>query len=512
MMFARRRKTGSTPWQLTTQPGMALALRLAAPHAGEKPRLLGLKSDESAHPPAERLEALAAGLGLRGDSLHLLLEPGSYQFLQSEVPQVPAEELKTALRWTVKDMLSQPLDDTTFDALLPVESAQRAAMAYVAAAPNVLIRARMLMFRPWSSAVEQIGVAETAQRSVADALEESGRATAVLAITPTGCMLTASHAGELFFVRNFDLSCLSLNASESVRRDQFDRLVLELQRSFDVLERQFSSRAISTLWISPFAHAEELLGLLVESLYLPVRIINLAELVDTRECPLPVNPDAQAALFHLLGFALGSQAVGRQTLDLVNPALLPPKPFFQFRTMSLSVLVVACVLALIAVFIHSSLAGYVSVADDTRARRVAREAQVKAQSAKLTVRKSDPLLAEELERVRGEVQRLRRVESTVLTPASQTAAAGASLGALSAAVVDGVWLRQIEFSNGRLSVEGYATQAERIPLYLERLQAQPAFAGQRFESFELGRERFGEGAAARDALVFKLQSGEGKKP
>ncbi len=512
MMFARRRKTAGSPYYLATQPGMAVALRLGLPHAGEKPHLLRLKFDESAQPPAGRLEALAGALGLRGDSLQLLLEPGSYEFLQTEVPQVPAEELKTALRWTVKDLLGQPLDDSTIDALLPVESAQRGAMAYVAAAPNELIRSRMLMFRPWNATLDHIGVAEIAQRSIADALEAEGRATAVLAITPTGCMLTASHAGELFFVRNFDLSCLSLNASESVRRDQFDRLVLELQRSFDVLERQFSSRAISTLWISPFAHAEELLGLLVESLYLPVRIINLAELVDTRECPLPVNPESQAALFHLLGMALGSQAVGRQTLDLVNPALLPPKPFFQFRTLSISVAVVAVVLALIAVFIQSSLAQYLNVANDTRVRRAAREAQVKAQSERLTVRKSDPLLAAELERVRGELARLKRVETSVLTPPAEQAKAAGSLTALGAATLDGVWLRQIDFSRGRLSVQGYATQPDRIPLYLERLQAQPTFAGQRFESFELGRQRFGEGAVARDAVVFSLLSGEGKKP
>ncbi|MDQ7990768.1 MAG: hypothetical protein REI09_14130 [Candidatus Dactylopiibacterium sp.] len=309
MMFSSRRDTGLPPWNLASLPGHAVAVRLAAGPVGMRARLARIEIVEGPEPHLARLERLAARLGLRREAVRLLLESGSYQFVQSELPQVPLDELRTALRWRVKDMLSHPVEDVTLDVVMSPEAEVRPASAYVVAAPNALLRERMLMLRPWNASVDIIDVPEMAQRNLADALEEPGRATAVLAITPAGCLLTASQAGELFFVRHFDLSCRSLNSSPAVRRDQFDRLVLELQRSFDVLERQQSARAVSALWVAPFAHAAELHGLLVESLYQPVKLLTLDALFDVDDCPLPPAPDHQAAILHALGLSLRDQEI-----------------------------------------------------------------------------------------------------------------------------------------------------------------------------------------------------------
>ena len=84
--------------------------------------------------------------------------------------------------------------------------------------------------------------------------------------------------------------------------------MLELQRSLDVLEHQLSFLSVSTLWLAPFAQCEELLGYLIENLYLPVRTINLVEMFDCSNCQLPAEPDQQAALFHALGMALRGEA------------------------------------------------------------------------------------------------------------------------------------------------------------------------------------------------------------
>jgi MSHA biogenesis protein MshI len=305
MMFARKSRSSQSPINLATSPGCVVAVQLAAAPVAGRP-LLGVAAYlGSKAPVAERLDLMAREVRVKHAHLNILLEGADYQFLQVEMPAVPEEELKTALRWQVKDMLSHPLDAVTLDVLPPSDGpAGRRSSGYVVSATNRLLRERMMQFRAYDSDVAVIDVPEMAQRNLADCLEDPGHATAVLSLTPGGCLLTASRDGALYFTRSFELSTLSLAASPSARRDQFDRLVLELQRSVDVLDHQFSFLAVSTLWIAPFSQCEELLSLLIESLYLPVKIINLAEIFDCSRCQLPSDQDQQAALFHALGMSL----------------------------------------------------------------------------------------------------------------------------------------------------------------------------------------------------------------
>jgi MSHA biogenesis protein MshI len=304
-VFGKKRRANQFPVNLASLPGCAVAVQLVAASATAKPQLGLVRYLASTAGATERLDHMARDLRIKRARLNILLEGPDYQFLQIDPPSVPVDELKTAVRWLVKDVLRHPLDAVTLDVLPPPEGqAGRRPSAYVVASPNSLVRERMLQFRAYTSDVEVIDVPEMAQRNLADRLEEHGRATAVLSITSSGCLLTASRDGALYFTRNFELSTLSLAAAPSARRDQFDRLVLELQRSLDVLDHQFSFLSVSTLWIAPFAQCEELLSLLIENLYLPVKIINLAEIFDCSRCQLPEDANQQASLFHTLGMAL----------------------------------------------------------------------------------------------------------------------------------------------------------------------------------------------------------------
>jgi MSHA biogenesis protein MshI len=303
MLFSARKAAAQPPLNLASQPGVAVGVQLAGEAAALRPRLAQWRVCEVNGTSPARLERMARELGLRHTPVRVLLEEGEYQFLQAEMPQVPAEELRTALAWQLKALLRQPVEATTLDVLAPkAESPRRS--GFVVAAANQLVLERMLMFRPWNSPVRAIDVPEMAQRNLADRLEEPGRATALLSITPAACLLTVSHEGVLYFSRRFDLTTLSLSGNEAGRREQFDRLVLELQRTVDMLEHQFSFFSVSALWLAPFAHAYELLSLLIENFYLPVKAIDLNEIFDASACPLPADPDQLAALFHALGMAL----------------------------------------------------------------------------------------------------------------------------------------------------------------------------------------------------------------
>src|SRR5690349_6905444 len=82
-------------------------LRHAALYPGAGPALL------------EKLARDTQGKGYRWTSL---LSLGDYQMLSVDAPNVPPDELKTAIRWRLKDLLDYHIDDATIDVLdVPLE-------------------------------------------------------------------------------------------------------------------------------------------------------------------------------------------------------------------------------------------------------------------------------------------------------------------------------------------------------------------------------------------------------
>src|SRR5690348_3665372 len=61
----------------------------------------------------EALEKFAKELHLDRYDCSSLLNAGEYQFLSVDAPNVPVDELKTAIRWRLKDMLDFHVDDAT---------------------------------------------------------------------------------------------------------------------------------------------------------------------------------------------------------------------------------------------------------------------------------------------------------------------------------------------------------------------------------------------------------------
>ena len=63
------------------------------------------------------LAKVSASLGLNGFEFSTLLENGEYQMLTVDAPNVPAEEVKAAIRWRIKDSLNYPVEEATIDVL-----------------------------------------------------------------------------------------------------------------------------------------------------------------------------------------------------------------------------------------------------------------------------------------------------------------------------------------------------------------------------------------------------------
>lgn len=259
----------------------------------------------------ETLRRLRNSLRVRSLRCTTLLGPGQYQFQLVEAPSVPPTELRQAVRWKLKDLLDYPVDSATVDvANVPPApgGAARAQFVHAVSASNEQVGGRMRLFHEARVPLAAIDVPEMAQRNVAALFEERNRGLAMLAFDQRGGMLTFSAGAELYMSRHTDITLQQLTAAAPEVRDQaLERLVLELQRSIDHFDRQFSYVTLSRLLVAPVA-VDGLQQHLADNLYLPVQTLDLAEVLDFSAAPSLREPTRQSTSLHLLGAALRQEA------------------------------------------------------------------------------------------------------------------------------------------------------------------------------------------------------------
>jgi MSHA biogenesis protein MshI len=258
---------------------------------------------------AEALARLRRSMGLQRYHCTTLLAPGAYQFVQVNTPNVPPDELKAALRWAVKDSLDFPADQAVVDVLhVPADGAPtgRPPLAFAVAARRERVAERVQAFQRAGVRLNVIDIAETAQRNVAALFEQSGRGLALLAVHEHGGLLTFTRDGELYAARHIDISAsaLALDADAERRSAAFDRIGLEVQRSLDNFDRQFSQVALQRVLVASTAGTSALVDFLSQNLYLPVEPADLGEAMDTEAHPALRDLGEQAQWLQPIGIAL----------------------------------------------------------------------------------------------------------------------------------------------------------------------------------------------------------------
>ena len=269
-------------------------------------------------PPAKAsgdkaLEKLARELHVERYQCTTLLAANEYQLVSVDAPNVPQDELKTAIRWRLKDMLDFRVDDATIDVLdVPVdqEAAARGHSMYAVAARNQVIEQRQTQFGDAKIPLSAIDIPDLAQRNISALLESEGRGVAMLSFGNDGGLLTVTYNGELYLSRRIDLSLSQLMqvcAQESERTACFERITLELQRSFDHLDRQYHFISLSKLFLAPLPGAvldAGLAGYLAENLYTAVEVFGLEAVFDLAKVQELHTPEKQQHFFFALGAAL----------------------------------------------------------------------------------------------------------------------------------------------------------------------------------------------------------------
>lgn len=252
-------------------------------------------------PLRQRVEAL----GLQGRPVNLLLPGADYQLLLIERPEVPAAELRAAVRWRIRELVNAPLDSLVVDAFaLPTDAYRgRTPMAYCA----VLARTRMQALADWVTAaglrLQSIDIQEMALRNLGLLAGAEGQNLAVLMLGARAGLVCVQHGGELYMARRIEHGLDPRSADGA-------QLALEIQRSLDYFESQLGKGYLSRLLLLPVEAADSaLLAELGQRLSVRVERLALDRLFPAS--PLLDLPLAQQAAFlPAIGAALRQEQAG----------------------------------------------------------------------------------------------------------------------------------------------------------------------------------------------------------
>jgi MSHA biogenesis protein MshI len=258
----------------------------------------------------ETLETLRKEMHLERFRCGMLLGASEYQLQLLEAPSVPDAELKSAIRWKLKDVLDYPVETATVDLVtVPADPSAptRGKSVYAVAAKNSVIESHMKLFHDARIPLQVIDIPELAQRNFAALLETEGRGLALLSFGSDSGLLTFTAGGELYLSRRIEIGLDMLMAADTERRVQmFERITLELQRSLDHFDRQFTFVPLARLVVGPLPPDLGLETYLAGNLYVPVEAADLSTLLDLGGREELRDPWQQQQYFNLLGAALRS--------------------------------------------------------------------------------------------------------------------------------------------------------------------------------------------------------------
>lgn len=246
------------------------------------------------------------GRHLGGARCTTLLNHGQYQLLQLEAPSVPAEEVANALRWRIKDMVDFPVEQAGIDALpIPTEAAPgRTPQVHAVAASHAVLTPLVRLFQSAGVRLDVIDIPELAQRNLAALFETEHRALAFLAIDEQGGRLTFNYGGELCVSRRIEATSTALARSSDDPGGIFERVLLDVQRSLDNFDRNYSAVTLSRLLVAPVPGAEGFVDYLKNNLYQTVEPLDLSAGLDLDAVPKLADPAQQAPMLLALGAAL----------------------------------------------------------------------------------------------------------------------------------------------------------------------------------------------------------------
>ena len=306
MRLFSRRGTAPIGGLLGIETGpQGVALAVVQRDAGQAQPVLSrcefLQGEVAAH--AELLKQAVVAHGLAGMPVNFLLHPATYQMFLLEAPDVPANELRDAMRWRIKDLIREPLEEVVVDCFALPEDAYRGRTRMVYCA--VLSKARMTEF---AALIHQAGlklasidITEMAFRNLGLLAGAQATNLAVLRLRTSEGLICVQSGADVYMARRIEHGLRQAAGDQS-------GMTLEIQRSLDYYESQLGKGYISRVMLLPMKRdGERTFQALSSGLAVNLQRLDLRELFPG-QAAAELDESLQAFCIGAVGAALRQEA------------------------------------------------------------------------------------------------------------------------------------------------------------------------------------------------------------
>lgn len=261
-----------------------------------------LNCDAPMSSPTQHMRWVKAHAGKR---LNILLSNGLYQLLLSDVPDVPEEELRSAVELKAADLISYDIDDAMVDVILLPQDAYRGRMkmAFIVALMKTPLQRWLTELIQAGIKVDIIDVEITQLRNLA-VFHQSVPETGILHLKPSSSRLLLTYQNEMVLSRSFEIGLGSLLKEQTVQEGeleltlptsdqtdiQLESLALEIRRSFDYYEAQLGLGALGEVYLLCDARFEYLANELSQRLGVRFSLMRPEDFMSIRLSQTDLDP------------------------------------------------------------------------------------------------------------------------------------------------------------------------------------------------------------------------------
>jgi MSHA biogenesis protein MshI len=200
---------------------------------------------------AAAVDRLARGGILKNAPVFLVLGAEHYNTYPLPAPSVPAEEMREALRWKLREVLPYAPEEAVIDFVrLARANSNGAENLFAVAALRRAVAQATAPFLAAGTNVQAVDIAEMAQRNLLVELPAMDESRALLGLHESSALLTVVHESALCFARRIQIP-RAMGAGEEEPEHIAARIAAQVQHSLEVVERQSGLAPVRSVWIGP---------------------------------------------------------------------------------------------------------------------------------------------------------------------------------------------------------------------------------------------------------------------
>lgn len=248
-----------------------------------------------------------------------LVDLDQYSLVMVEAPEVAADELRAAMRWRIKDLIDFNVEEAVIDvfAVPDTKAGRKKNMVYAVVARATEVKKRIDMLLEAGLNLQVVDIPELALRNIAALLPEDLAGVVLVYVGEDQGLITITRQQTLYLSRRLatGLGALPDTLMQSNDPDLIenwlDGIIVEIQRSLDYYESNFSLPPVASLVIAPLAKpVPGIVQYIAEQMDIATRLLDVNSLIDSE---LKLEDPVQSRCLLAIGAALREDSESHAT-------------------------------------------------------------------------------------------------------------------------------------------------------------------------------------------------------